>query len=187
LEQERRIIASELLAQRNVLALSSSRTAQLGSLYAGLGPSQAAAALQTLDSPVQLTLRESQIAIGGDVRTYAKSSGTASTFKFAGEDSKPSSLPLPTKSAKVGVNSFPLPSSAGPTTVTLSGSDSRLNALWDLLPSRIVSAKESRDLFRRELFVRMISNPDVSGRSLDALIERLSSDDDHATSRKRKR
>jgi hypothetical protein len=186
LEQERRIIASELLAQRNALALSSSRTSQLGSLFAGLGASQAATALQTLDSPVQLTLRESQIAIGGDVRTYAKSRGTTSASKFAGEDSKPSSLPLPTKSAQVGVNSFPLPSPAGSRPVTLSGSDSRLKALWDMLPKRI-SATDSRDLIGREFFARMISNPDVTGRNLDALIKRLSSDGDHAASRKRKR
>lgn len=186
LEQERRIIASELLAQRNALALSSSRTSQLGPLYAGLGASQASLTLQTLDSPVQLTLRESQIAVGGDSRTYAKSSGATAASKFAGEDSKPPSLPLPMKSATVGVNSFPLPSPAGPKTVTLSTSDSRLKALWDLLSKRI-SATDSRDMFVSEVFARMISNPDASGRSLDAIIERLSSDDDHRESKKRKR
>jgi hypothetical protein len=37
------------------------------------------------------------------------------------------------------------------------------------------------------LFARMLSNPDITGRSLDAFIERLSNDDQHPARRKRKR
>jgi hypothetical protein len=187
LEHERRVMVSELLAQRNALALSSSRTSQLGPLYAGLGTSPAAAALRTLDSPVQLTLRESQIAIGGSFQKYAKStsSGAASATRYAGEDLKPAALPK--KSAGGAANpSFPLPSSAGPKIFTLSGANSRLNAIWDLLSKRI-SDKDSQEGFGKELFARMLSNPDVSGRSLEAFIERLSNDDQHPARRKRKR
>jgi hypothetical protein len=187
LEHERRIIVSELLAQRNALALPSSRTSQLGPLYAGLGTSPAAAALRTLDSPVQLTLRESQMAIGNSFQKYAKSmsSGATSATRYAGEDLKPAALSRKSPGGAVNLY-FPLPSSAGPKSVTLSGANSRLNAIWDLLRKRI-GVQESREGFGKELFARMLSNPDITGRSLDAFIERLSNDDQHPARRKRKR